>query len=80
MTTIRCDGTRNGYQLLCNGSLYRCACGHVGCKQSKDAMCSKQGFSVLGKCVACGEIGKYELLAPEAVGFRRTLMQDPQTS
>lgn len=80
MTPIRCDGTRNGYRLLCNGSLYRCACGHVGCKQSKDATCSKQGFSVLGRCVACGETGKYELLAPEAVGFRRTLMQDPQTS
>ena len=54
---IRCDGTRNGYQLLCNGSLYKCVCGHVGCKQSKDGMCSKQGFSVLGKCTACGETG-----------------------
>ena len=32
---IRCDGTRNGYKLLCNGSLYKCECGHVGCKQSK---------------------------------------------
>jgi len=48
--------------------------------QSKDATCSKQGFSVLGKCVACGAVGKQTLLAPDAVGFRRTLMQDPQTS
>jgi hypothetical protein len=48
--------------------------------QSKDDTCSKQGFSVLGKCVACGAVGKQTLLAPEAVGFRRTLMQDPQTS
>jgi len=32
----------------------------------------------LGRCVACGAVGKAELLAPEAVGFRRTLMQDPQ--
>jgi len=77
---IRCDGTRNGYQLLCNGSLYKCVCGHVGCKQSKDGMCSKQGFSVLGKCTACGESGKAELVAPEAVGFLRTLMQDPQVA
>lgn len=73
----RCDGARRGYDLLCNGSLYRCACGNVGCRQSKDGMCSKQGFSVLGRCIACGEFGKSELLAPEAVGFRRTLMQDP---
>lgn len=77
---VRCDGTRNGYQLLCNASLYKCVCGQVGCKQSKDALCSKQGFSVLGQCVTCGVVGQYTLLAPEAVGFRRTLMQDPQTS
>jgi hypothetical protein len=76
----RCDGTRSGYRLLCNGSVYQCVCGHTGCVQSKDAMCSKQGFSVLGKCVACGAVGKQTLLAPESVGFRRTLMQDPQTS
>jgi len=77
---VRCDGTRNGYQLLCNGSLYKCVCGHVGCKQSKDATCSKQAYSVLGKCAACGVVGQSTLLAPEAVGFRSTLMQDPQTS
>jgi hypothetical protein len=77
---IRCDGTRNGYKLLCNGSLYKCACGHVGCKQTKDNVCSKQGFSVLGRCVNCGASGKYELIAPEAVSFSRTLMQDPQTT
>jgi len=77
---VRCDGTRNGYRLLCNGSLYQCACGHVGCRQIKDALCNKQGFSVLGKCVACGATGQSILLAPEAVGFRRTLMQDSRTS
>ena len=75
---IRCDGARNGYSLLCNGSLYRCACGNVGCRQTKDAMCSKQGFSVLGRCVQCGAFGKAELIAPDAVGYCRTLMQDPQ--
>jgi hypothetical protein len=76
----RCDGTRSGYQLLCNGSVYRCACGQVGCVQSKADSCSKQGFSALGQCVACGAVGKQTLLAPESVGLRRTLMQDPQTS
>ncbi len=77
---IRCDGTRSGYQLLCNASVYQCVCGQTGCMQSKDASCSHQGFSVLGKCIACGAVGKQTLLAPESVGFRRTLMQDPQTS
>ena len=76
----RCDGTRSGYRLLCNGSVYQCACGHVGCAQSRDALCSKQGFSALGKCVACGAVGQQTLLAPESVGLRRTLMQDPQSS
>jgi hypothetical protein len=42
------------------------------------AACGKQGFPVLGRCVACGAFGKDELLAPEAVGFRSTSMQDPQ--
>ena len=77
---VRCDGSRSGYQLLCNGSVYQCVCGQTGCVQSKTATCSKQGFSVLGKCVACGAVGQHSLVAPEAVGFRRTLMQDPQTS
>ena len=73
---IRCDGDRIGYSLKCNGSLYRCECGNVGCVQSKENTCSKQGFSVLGKCLRCGVTGKLELLAPEQVGFRRTLMTD----
>ena len=73
---VRCDGKRAGFQLVCNGSLYRCVCGHVGCTQTKDDGCSKQGFTVLGRCLACGAVGKRELVAPEAVGFRQTLMHD----
>jgi hypothetical protein len=73
---VRCDGKRAGFQLVCNGSLYRCVCGHVGCAQTRDDACSKQGFTVLGKCLACGETGKRELVAPEAVGYRQTLMHD----
>jgi hypothetical protein len=72
----RCDGARKGYALKCNGSLYRCECGHVGCTQTTDDGCSKQGFTVLGKCLSCGVVGKRELIAPEAVGFRSTLMLD----
>lgn len=72
----RCDGARKGYALKCNGSLYRCACGQVGCKQTQDDGCSKQGFTVTGRCLACGVTGKFELVAPEAVGFRSTLMLD----
>lgn len=72
----RCDGARKGSLLKCNGSLYRCECGHVGCTQTKDDNCSKQGFSVYGRCLQCGVVGKFELVAPEAVGLRSTLMND----
>lgn len=77
---IRCDGARVGYHLPCNGSLYQCACGAIGCRQTRDHACSKQGFSVLGRCHACGQVGKNTLVAPEAVGFRSTLMNDPQSA
>ncbi len=72
----RCDGERVGYKLKCNGTLYRCVCGHVGCTQNKDDLCSKQGFLASGRCLQCGAVDKREMLAPEAVGYRRTLMYD----
>lgn len=75
---VRCDGARAGFKLLCNGSLYKCTCGHVGCKQNKPDLCSNQGFDVMGKCLVCGAVGKSELVAPEAVGFIRSLMGDPR--
>jgi hypothetical protein len=75
--SARCTGHRKGYNLKCNGSLWRCVCGNVGCKQNKDDICSNQGFTVFGKCLKCGETGKLELVAPEEVGYRRTLMGDP---
>jgi len=73
---VRCDGKRAGFSLVCNGSLYRCVCGNVGCVQTHEGACSKQGYTVLGKCLACGAVGQRELVAPEAVGLRQTLMHD----
>ncbi len=75
---VRCDGARSGFKLLCNGSLYKCVCGATGCKQSKLDMCSNQGFDMMGKCLKCGAVGQSELVAPEAVGFIRSLMGDPR--
>lgn len=77
---VRCDGARAGYKMLCNGSLYQCVCGEVGCTQNKPELCTNQGFDASGKCVKCGAVGKRELLAPEAVGFIRSLMGDPRPS
>lgn len=72
----RCDGGRAGYHLKCNGTLYRCECGNVGCTQNKEDICSKQGFLSSGRCLKCGATGKRGMIAPEAVGYRRTLMHD----
>jgi hypothetical protein len=75
--SARCDGTRAGFSLRCNASLYRCVCGATGCTQNKPELCSNQNFEVNQKCVKCGAIGKRELVAPEQVGFFSTLMHDP---
>jgi hypothetical protein len=60
-----CDGERvGGYAIPCRGQLYRClACGAVGCRQTKDHACSKQGFDVSFKCYGCGVAGQYEAVA-----------------
>lgn len=59
-----CDGERiGGYASACRGHLYRCtACGAVGCRQTKEQACTKQGFNVAFKCYACGAIGHTEVL------------------
>ena len=75
-----CTGKRSGYQLLCNGALYKCQCGHVGCTQSKEDTCSNQGFSIGGKCVKCGAIGKFELVSPEAAAPAISLMQNARAT
>lgn len=73
----RCEGTRIGFKLLCNGSKYKClSCGAEGCKQNKPEICTGQAFSVFNECLKCGAQGKMELVAPEKVGFRSTLMHD----
>ena len=61
---------------MCNGSLYKCVCGQTGCKQNKPEVCSNQNFSALNTCVHCGVAGQMEMLAPETVGFRQTLMHN----
>lgn len=54
-----CDGRRIGYgSLRCNATVYRCSqCGHAGCRQSKDTLCSNQAFSVSWRCYGCGTLG-----------------------
>lgn len=75
--SARCEGTRTGFKLLCNGSKYKClACGAEGCKQNKADICSGQLFSALEVCAKCGATGQLELLAADKVGFRQTLMHD----
>ena len=60
-----CDGARKGGGEPCRGTLYKCtACGAIGCKQSRDDLCSKQGFSVSGRCLKCEAIGKMETVDP----------------
>lgn len=73
----RCEGTRIGFKLLCNGTQYTCLhCGAVGCKQNKPEICSHQLFSALDTCAKCGTSGQLEMVAPASIGFRRTLMHD----
>lgn len=57
-----CAGERAGYGFACRGTLYKCTCGNVGCKQTKDGGCTNQGFTVLGRCLKCGAIGQLEAL------------------
>jgi hypothetical protein len=75
--SARCDGTRTGFKLRCNASVYRCVCGAEGCTQNKPGICSNQNFDVAQKCAKCGAVGQRELLAPDQVGFFSTLMHDP---
>lgn len=57
-----CDGVRPGHKIPCNGTLYRCtACGHAGCRQSREDRCTHQCFNVLFGCLQCGAVGKQEL-------------------
>lgn len=54
-----CTGTRKGGGESCRGTLYRCQqCGSTGCRQSRDDLCSSQGFSVLGRCLKCQATGR----------------------
>lgn len=60
-----CTGARKGGGEPCRGTLYQCKqCGGVGCKQSRDDLCSNQGFSVIGRCLKCGATGQMETIDP----------------
>ena len=72
-----CSGTRKGSADTCRGTLHRCGnCGAEGCKQNKPEICTGQAFSVFNECLKCGAKGQMELVAPDKVGFRSTLMHD----
>lgn len=58
-----CEGVRPGHRIPCNGTLYKCtACGNTGCHQTTEGRCG-QAFNVNFGCLACGAIGKQELVA-----------------
>lgn len=58
-----CGGARKGGGEACRGTLHKCnACGAIGCRQSRDDLCSEQGFSVTGRCLKCGATGQMEAL------------------
>lgn len=60
---VVCDGERPG-GFPCRGQLYRCTkCGHTGCQQNKEHLCTKQGFNLNFRCYACGAVGMVELIA-----------------
>lgn len=60
-----CGGARKGSGAPCRGTLYRCEqCGHIGCKQSRDEMCSNQGFNGVGRCLKCEAANRMETIAP----------------
>lgn len=67
-----CSGERQMNRLQCFGTLYKCTCGNVGCKQNKDHACSEQGFDVLGRCYKCGAVGQYEIVASDVKAPRKT--------
>lgn len=51
-----CAGTRAGFSLKCNGTIYTCTkCGNEGCRQTRENTCSGQGFDVKGRCLKCNE-------------------------
>lgn len=57
-------GTRKGGGESCLGTLYKCQqCGAVGCKQSRNDLCWKLRFSVLGHCLKRRPAGQMEAIA-----------------
>ncbi len=64
-TLSLCDGARKGSGAPCRGTLYRCRqCGGVGCRQSREELCSNQAFDAVDRCLKCGASGQMETLPP----------------
>jgi len=58
-----CEGKRKGsYNDSCRGTMFECECGAKGCQQTKEDMCSNQGFTMTGKCNKCGVSNKFKAL------------------
>jgi len=76
-----CDGERKGGGEPCRGTLYKCKeCEGVGCKQSRDDLCSNQGFSVLGRCLKCGAMGQMEIIDPGDYSLQQAWLSGSQSS
>lgn len=76
-----CTGVRKGGGEPCRGTLYKCKqCGSVGCKQSRDDLCSSQGFSVVGRCLKCEAIGQMETVDPGDYTSQQAWLSGSQAS
>ncbi|MDD5033949.1 MAG: hypothetical protein PHE55_04255 [Methylococcaceae bacterium] len=74
-----CTGARKGGGEPCRGTLYKCKqCGGIGCRQSRDDLCSDQGFSVTGRCLKCEATGQMEIIAPGDYSPQQAWLNGPQ--
>ncbi len=63
---MRCDGVRTATNETCGSAVLKCKdCGHTGCNQGSDNLCSKQGFKV-ARCKGCNKLGSGRMIKEEA--------------
>lgn len=63
---MRCDGVRTANSQNCGSAVLKCKeCGHQGCNQGSDGLCSKQGFKV-ARCKNCGKLGTGRMIKDES--------------
>lgn len=59
---MRCDGIRTANNQTCGSPVFRCKdCGHMGCNQGSENVCSKQGFRT-ARCKSCNKLGSNRLV------------------